>query len=288
MVSRRQFVSITGLCLPGLLHATPERFAGLPARTAALEHAGGGRFGLAVLDVSTGERSGYRTDERFPMCSTFKFLLASAVLRKVDRGEEAPERTVGVPRGPLLSNSPLTEAHAGRSMSIIALCQAAITHSDNTAANLLLETIGGPPGVTSFARSIGDTVTRLDRTEPSLNEALAGDPRDTTSPAATVANLRTILLGEELSSRSRSQLIRWMESSVTGLRCLRAGLPPGWRVADKTGSNGTHTRNDIAVVWMPRRRPIVMAAYITQCPGAEIKRDRLLAAMGRLTADAYS
>jgi beta-lactamase class A len=287
MVSRRQFVAMMGLSLPALVHAS-ERFGEIPSRTAALERTAGGRFGVAVLDTSTGERSGYRADERFPMCSTFKFLLASAVLRRVDRGEETLDQSVAIPTRPLLSNSPLTEPHEGRSMTIGALCQAIITRSDNTAANLLLDTIGGPPGLTSFARSIGDTVTRLDRTELSLNESLAGDPRDTTSPAAMAGDLRAVLLGEVLSFGSRSRLIQWMASSLPGLKCLRAGFPPGWRIADKTGSNGTHTHNDIAVVWPPRRRPILVAAYITQCPGPESKREGLLAAVGRLVAHPYS
>lgn len=255
---------------------------------ATLERQSGGRFGVAVLDTATGEHSGYRAGERFPMCSTFKFLLASAVLQRVDRRDEATDRTVMIPPRPLLSNSPLTEAHAGRSMTIGSLCQAIITHSDNTAANLLLESIGGSSGLTSFARSIGDTVTRLDRTELSLNEALAGDPRDTTSPAAMVGDLRAVLLGHVLSSSSRSELIRWMESSVTGLRDLRSRLPSGWRIADKTGSNGSHTRNDIAVVWPARGRPIVIAAYITQSPGPESRREEFLATTGKLIADWYS
>jgi beta-lactamase class A len=168
------------------------------------------------------------------------------------------------------------------------LCQAIITHSDNTAANLLLETIGGPSGVTGFARSIGDSVTRLDRTELSLNEALDGDPRDTTCPTSMLSNLKAVLLDGVLSAASRNQLRQWMEASVTGLKCLRAGVPPDWRVADKTGSNGSHTRNDIAVIWPPGRPPIIVAAYLTQCPGPESKRDALLANIGKLVADSRS
>jgi beta-lactamase class A len=223
------------------------------------------------------------------MCSTFKFLLASAVLRRIDRNQESGDREVPIPRPPLLTNSPLTEPRAGGSMTIRELCHAVITQSDNTAANLLLETIGGPMGVTSFARSIGDTVTRLDRTELALNEALDGDPRDTTSPASMAGDLEAALLGEVLSAHSRQQLTQWMESSLTGLKCLRAGLPPDWRVADKTGSNGSHTRNDVAVLWPPRGRPpIIVAAYLTQCAGPEGKRESVLASIGKLVADPYS
>ena len=159
-------------------------------------------------------------------------------------------------------------------MTVAALCQAALTRSDNTAANLLLELIGGPVSITKFSRSIGDRVTRLDRMELSLNESLAGDPRDTTSPSAMIGDLKTVLLGDLLSSASRDQLTSWMEANLTGFNHLRAKLPKIWRVAEKTGSNGEHTTNDIAVLWPPGKSPIIIAAYITQCPGPESKRAR--------------
>jgi beta-lactamase class A len=286
-LSRRQFVAVTALFLPSLVRATRTHFTDLPGSLASLEQTSGGRLGVAILDTSTGERSIYRADERFPMCSTFKFLLASAVLRRVDRHQETADRALPIPPRPLLSHSPLTETHAGGSMTIAALCHAIITQSDNTAANLLLETIGGPTGVTRFARSIGDAVTRLDRTELSLNEGLDGDPRDTTSPASMLGNLQAVLLGGILSAASRNQLTQWMQANLTGLTSLRARLPPDWRVADKTGANGSHTRNDIAVIWPPGRPPIIVTAYITQCSGPESKRENLLATIGNLVAASY-
>ncbi len=240
---------------------------------------------MLVLDTATGERSGYRADERFPMCSTFKFLLASAVLQA--RGRSS--RNSGPRRRdffePLLFNSPLTEAHAGGTMTVAALCQAILTRSDNTAANLLLETIGGPSGITSFSRSLGDTVTHLDRIEMSLNESLAGDPRDTTSPTAMAGDLKSVLLGNVLSQRSRDKLALWMEANLTGLERLRAKLPASWRVADKTGANGEHTSNDIAVIWPAGGPPIIVAAYITQCTGPESKRAAMLAEIGQLVRE---
>jgi len=288
LFSRRQFVAIAALSLPGLVRARRTHFTELPTSLASLERTSGGRLGVAVLDTSTGERLSYRADERFPMCSTFKFLLAAAVLQRIDRHQETADRGLPIPPRPLLSHSPLTEPHAGGSMTIAALCHAIIVQSDNTAANLLLESIGGPPGVTRFARSIGDSVTRLDRTELSLNESLAGDPRDTSSPASMVGNLEAVLLGEVLSAESRTHLTQWMRANLTGLTSLRARLPPDWRVADKTGSNGSHTRNDIAVIWPPGHPPIVVAAYLTQCSGPESKRESLLATIGKLVADSHS
>jgi beta-lactamase class A len=288
MLSRRSFGCMVTAALPRLPRAMPSSFRGLPAAFGRLEKTNGGRLGLAVLDSATGERSGYRADERFPMCSTFKFLLVSAVLQRVDRHQEMLDRSIPIPPKPLLSNSPLTEPHAGGAMTVAALCQAALIRSDNTAANLLLEGIDGPASITHFSRSIGDRVTRLDRMELSLNESLAGDPRDTTSPGAMASDLKSVLLGNVLSSASRDELTLWMQANLTGLERLRAKLPKSWRVADKTGSNGEHTANDIAVLWPPEKSPIIIAAYITQCPGPESKRAGMLAEIGRMVAEALA
>jgi beta-lactamase class A len=173
-------------------------------------------------------------------------------------------------------------------MTLAALCDATLTQSDNTAANLLLESIGGPRGLTAFARSIGDRVTRLDRMETALNESRAGDLRDTTSPIAMVNDLRSVLLGDVLSRDHRRQLTQWMEANVTGRERLRANLPIGWRAADKTGGNGEHTSNDIAILWPPDGQPILVAAYITQCAGPESKRTAMLAEIGRLVVSCFS
>jgi beta-lactamase class A len=285
MLSRRAFVALASLGLPGLARPAPRRFAALPAAAARLEQTNGGRLGMAVLDTATRERVGYRAHERFPMCSTFKFLLASAVLERVDRHEETLERAIVIPPKPLLSHSPLTELHAGGTMAVAELCQAVLTQSDNTAANLLLESIGGPAGITGFSRSIGDDVTRLDRTEPALNEALAGDPRDTTSPQAMAMDLESLLLGERLARVSRARLTHWMADCVSGLDRLRAKLPADWRAVDKTGSNGEHTSNDIAVFWPPGAPPVIVTAYITQCAGPDGKRAAMLAQIGRLVVE---
>lgn len=153
VLSRRQLIALTLLGLPRLA-AARGRLAALPAQFAALERRNGGRLGVTVLDTATGEVAQHRGSERFPMCSTFKFLLAAAVLQRLDRHQEAADRAVAIPGPPLLSHSPLTLPHAGSTLPIMALCEAIVTQSDNTAANLLLETIGGPSGVTTFARSL--------------------------------------------------------------------------------------------------------------------------------------
>jgi beta-lactamase class A len=289
LLSRREFVLLATLARGASLPvAAAKPFNVLPATFARLEKTNGGRVGVAVLDTATGERVGYRENELFPMCSTFKFLLAAAVLHRVDTHYEALERSVPIPPPPVLSHSPWTEGFAGQTMTVAALCKAVLIQSDNTAANTLLESIGGPAAITRFCRSIGDPVTRLDRTELALNEALAGDPRDTTSPLMMVGNLQVLVVGNQLSPASRMQLTLWMERSLTGLDRLRSNLPPGWRAADKTGANGEHTSNDIAVFWPPHQPPVIVAAYITQCRGPESKRAAMLAEIGRLVAQAVA
>jgi beta-lactamase class A len=267
-----------------LLSAAGGRFNNLVESFARLEKDNTGRLGVAVVDTGAGDSIGYRKDERFAMCSTFKMLLAAAVLERVDAGKEKLDRTIAIGATGLLPNSPVSLEHAGGSMTIRELSAAIVTRSDNTAANLLLDSIGGPPGITRFARSLGDTVTRLDRVETALNEALPGDPRDTTSPAAMAANMRLLLVGNKLSPASREQLIEWLVANRTGDERIRAGLKRDWRVGDKTGSNGENTTNDIAIIWPGDQAPVLVAAYLTVCAGPETKRNAVLAQVGREVA----
>jgi beta-lactamase class A len=291
MISRREFfvagtLAVVGAATPSplLLAAPHRRFGGLPASLAQLEKENNGRLGVAVLDIGSGESSGHRTDERFAMCSTFKMLLAAAVLERVDSGKESLARRIPIPATGLLPHSPGTQEHAGSSMPVLDLCAVIVTLSDNTAANLLLASIDGTAGITRFARSLGDNATRLDRIEMALNEALPGDPRDTTSPAAMVANMQKLILGDKLSAGSRERLTGWMIANKTGDERLRAGITSGWRVGDKTGSNGENTTNDVAIIWPPRQAPVLVAAYLTACAGSEAKRNAVLAQVGRLVA----
>jgi beta-lactamase class A len=259
----------------------------LPRSLRKLEQSISGRLGVSIVDIGSGKKTGHRADERFPFCSTFKMLLAAAILMRADEGKERLDRSLPIPRQPLLAHSPLTQPQAGGQMPISALCHAIMTQSDNTAANLLLETIGGPAGLTQFARSLGDTVTRSDRMELALNEGSPGDPRDTTSPAAMTANLQKLLLGETLSQASRTKLADWMIECKTGTNRLRAFLPSGWRAGDKTGSNGQTISNDVAIFWPVSGAPVLVSAYLAECPGPEEKRAGALAEVGRLVFEAW-
>lgn len=266
----------------------PARY-GAAFRRAVLgtERASGGRLGLAVLDTGSGERFLHRADQRFPMCSTFKFALAAAMLKQVEHKRERLDRRVPVLAADIVSNSPFCEKRVGGSASVAELCHATITLSDNSAANLLLRTIGGPAGFTRRLRGFGDTVTRLDRWETEMSEATPGDPRDTTSPLAMAKLAMRLVLGGALSPAGRTQLTQWMKDTRTSRNSLRAGLPGTWLVADKTGAGAHGTDNLLAVLWPPRRPPLVVASYITGSSLPFEARRPLHARLGRALAAAY-
>ncbi len=250
----------------------------------ALEHRHGGRLGVAISDAATGRRFAYRGDERFALASTFKFLAVAFVLARVDRKQDSLSRRVVYGKSDLVTYSPITGKHAGEGMTVAALCEAAVTLSDNTAGNLLLDSFGGPAGLTAWLRSIGDQVTRLDRREPELNENRPGDPRDTTTPLAMLQTMHKLVPGTELSPASRAQLAAWLEACKTGDRRLRAGAPKVWRVGDKTGGGGHNAANDIAFFWPPARAPVLVAAYYTGANASPAERNKVLADVGRLAA----
>jgi beta-lactamase class A len=227
-----------------------------------MEKRTGARIGVAALDTGAGKRLDYRSEERFPMCSTFKFLAAAAVLKRVDDGQEKLDRFVSYSEEDILEYAPVTKAHLPEGgMKLGALCAAAIEQSDNTAGNLLLDTIGGPVGLTKFARSIGDETTRLDRKEPELNSASPGDERDTTTPAAMCAEMQRLLMGNVLSESSRHQLEDWLQHNETGAQLIRAGVSKTWTIGDKTGRCGNGATNDVAIIRPPDRAPIFVAIY---------------------------
>ena len=253
-----------------------------------LEAKSGGRLGVAVIDTRDGSLTQHRGDERFPMCSTFKVLASAAVLKMSGADLAGLQRRIRFEKSDLVDYSPVTGEHTGGDgMRLAELCEAAITRSDNTAGNLLLKNIGGPEGLTSFARSLGDEVTRLDRIETELNEASPGDVRDTTSPNAMAANLRKLLVGDALLPAARDQLGAWMAANKTGDTRLRAGLPKNWRVGDKTGTGRRGTNNDVAIVSPPDRQPLIVTVYLT---GASLDmggQNEIVASIGRAVGDAF-
>lgn len=286
MTDRRTFCLASGAALLGLHHGNTWADAdALQDALRDIEATARGRLGVHILDTGTGREHGWRSDERFLMLSSFKLLASALVLDRADRGEESLERRIRYRRQDLVSWSPVTERHVGGTgLSLAQLCEATITTSDNTAANLILASYGGPAALTAYARRLGDRVTRLDRTEPELNvRAASGEPLDTTTPRAMAHTLRALLVGDALSPASRARLLQWLLANTTGGKRLRAGLPVGWQVGEKTGTAGDDA-NDIGIAFPPQRAPVIVTAYLAESATDGATREAALARVGRLLA----
>ncbi|UUP17815.1 class A beta-lactamase [Nitratireductor thuwali] len=289
-ISRRQalvgsmLMASATTVLPG--GAAAKAVEDVSQQLADLESRHGGRLGVAILEMSSGARSGHRENERFLMCSTFKALLAAHILARVDRQEDRLDRRIVISEADLVPWAPITETRiGGDGMTIAELCEAVVTMSDNVAANLLLAASGGPAALTGYARSLGDEVTRLDRIEPALNEHDGpDDARDTTSPAAMLETLRTLIFGEALSRASRDQLSAWLITNKTGDERLRAGMPAEWMVGDKTGTNRSGNANDIGFGWPNDRAPFIVTSYCDMPNASADERNSVIAEVGRIAA----
>ena len=233
------------------------------AQLAELERASGGRLGVAGFHTGSGARIQHRAHERFPLCSTFKLMLAAAVLERSAKDVSLLARHIGYGKADLVSWSPITAKHVADGMTVAELCAATVQYSDNGAANLLLKMLGGPATVTAFARGIGDQAFRLDRTEPELNTAIPGDLRDTTTPAAMSDSVQRLALGDALGTAQREQLKDWLLGNTTSTERFLAGVPAGWKVGDKTGSGSYGSTNDVGVLWPPAGAPVVLSVYLT-------------------------
>jgi beta-lactamase class A len=256
------------------------------AAFAQLEETFHARLGVYAVDTGSAATVEHRADERFPYGSTFKALAAGAVLAVTS--PEQRETVVRYSADDLVDYSPVTEQHAGTGMTLNDIAVAAVTRSDNTAANLLLDRLGGPQGFEDALRAIGDTVTDPARVEPELNEGRPGDVRDTSTPRALTGSLQAYALGDALDAPDRAVLEGWLRANTTGTELIRAGLPADWEVGDKTGSAGYGTRNDIAVVRPPGGAPIVLAVLSTrEAEGAE-HDDALIAQAARVVAAALA
>jgi beta-lactamase class A len=229
---------------------------------AQLERQFGARLGVYALDTGSQRSVSYHADQRFAYASTSKVLATAAVLHQ--DSDEDLNRVVHYTQADLVSYSPVTEQHVDTGMTLREIIDAALRYSDNTAANLLFAELGGPRALGADLKAFGDTTTQVNRTEPDLNTAIPGDRRDTSTPRAMAADLQKFTLGTALNRTDRALLVDTMTRNTTGATLIRAGAPSTWTVADKTGSAGYGTRNDIAVLWPPHRAPIVLAVLSTR------------------------
>jgi beta-lactamase class A len=291
---RRRSVLAAALLLPlagcGAPAATPPAPPVAPStpapvrtdRLPELEQRFDARLGVYALNTGTGRELAYRADERFAMCSVFKALAAAAVLQRTP--PEYLDKRVHYGESDLIDPSPIAVQHVAEGMTVRELCDAAVRYSDNAAGNLLLADAGGPAGITAFARSLGDEVTRLDRTEPELNTAVPGDERDTTTPRAIAGSFRALVFDDHLDPADRTLFTEWLVRNTTGDQRIRAGLPAGWRVGDKTGTGSYGTANDVAIVWPPDAAPIALAVLTSRATENATRDNALLAEAAAVVA----
>ncbi|MBF7957929.1 RAHN family extended-spectrum class A beta-lactamase [Rahnella victoriana] len=266
---------------------TASNMTSVQQQLAALEKDSGGRLGVMLINTADNSQIAYRADERFAMCSTSKFMAASAILKQSETQTELLTRRISLKKSDLVNYNPITEKHLDTGMTIGELAAAALQYSDNTAMNKLIEQLGGPQKVTAYARTLGDNTFRLDRTEPTLNTAIPGDDRDTTSPRAMALSLQHATLGTALAEPQRAQLVEWMKGNTTGGMSIRAGLPATWIVGDKTGSGDYGTTNDIAVIWPDNKAPLILITYFTQPEKDAKSRRDVLASAAKIVTQGY-
>ncbi|MEU8898167.1 class A beta-lactamase [Nocardia sp. NPDC048505] len=250
---------------------SPERHE----RLIDLERRFGARLGVYALATGSGRTLTHRAEESFAFCSTFKALATAAILHRNPLSHL--DAVVRYAESDLMKSSTVTREHLATGMTLRELCDAAVRYSDGTAGNLLLRDLGGPAELTAYTRTLGDTVTRMDRIEPFITEATPGDPRDTSTPRALATDFQRLILGDALPAEKRAFLQDLMERNLTGAQRIRAGIPQDWRVADKTGTGDYGTLNDIAILWPPDMPPIVLALMSSK-PAEDAPYDQALLA----------
>ncbi len=250
--------------------------------TKYLENELDAKIGIAIIDLKTNEKWIYNGNTRFPLNSTFKTLACAAMLSKVDRKIESLNRVIKFDNKDLVEYSPITKNNVGNTgMKLSEICYAAMTMSDNTAANLILNSLGGPNKLTKFLRSNGDTKTRLDRYETALNSSAPGDIRDTTTPYAMAKTLQILLFSDILSPQSKQLLSNWMINNRVSKNLIRSILPVNWIIGDRTGAGNNGSRSINAILWPPNRQPVIVNIYITDTTAPFADRNAAIVQLGQ-------
>ncbi|MBV0916824.1 MAB family class A beta-lactamase [Mycobacteroides chelonae] len=256
-----------------------------PSELASLEKDFGGRVGVFALDTGSGATLGHRADERFLMCSTVKTFIVSAILHRRLSEPGLLDKRIQYAQSDLMEWAPITSQHVAEGMTVSELCDATLRYSDNTGANQLIAQLGGPKQTEKFVRSLGDNVSRMDRTEDQLN--IPDGDLDTSTPQQLVTNLRRLVLDEGLDAQGRDLLTDWLKRNTTGDQSIRAGVPTGWTVGDKTGSGFKGETNDIAVIWPTGRAPIVVAVLTVPDDPKSTQGKPTIAAATRIALKAF-
>jgi beta-lactamase class A len=285
LLSVATLLFVTALAPSSVAISQPTSSTSVQQQLVDLEASSGGHLGVAAINTANNQRIDYHAEERFPFCSTFKVMVVGGILKQsmTDRHFLSQQIFYTQQEVERSGYAPITKNHLATGMTISELCAAALCYSDNNAANLLIKQLGGLGAVTAFARSIGDASFRLDRQEPELNSGVPGDLRDTSTPAAMAKSLQNLALGNALGVPQHQQLLTWMKNNTTGEKRIRAGVPKGWSVAEKTGSGAYGITNDIGIIWPPGSAPIIVAIYFsTQDQKDNTHHDDIIAAATRI------
>ncbi|WP_261886321.1 class A beta-lactamase [Vibrio pomeroyi] len=283
----KKYTSLALMLLSALFSASSLSHSLEAKSIAQIESRVSERIGVAVYDSATEQTWSYKGDERFPMMSTFKTLACANLLYDHENEGLDLESNVGVKSDELIAWSPVTKAFVGKEISLRDACAATMEMSDNTAANIVLGSIGGPNGLTEFLRSMGDSKTRLDHIEPDLNHARPGDERDTTTPKTMVKTLNELVYGNVLSEESRVQLNNWMMDNKVSDGMIRSILPDGWKIADRSGAGAYGSRAITAIVWSETRAPLIISISLTETELTIPERDAVINEIGELIFDEY-
>ncbi len=282
-------VSFISMCLVFNARAQPIKLTPVQAELAKLEALSGGILGVSALNTANNTRIQFHAEKRLPMGCTSKVIGVSAILKKSMTDTHLLQQKITYKKEDLASWSPITSKYVSQGMTIFELCAAAITASDNTAMNLLAEKLGGPQGINAFARSIGDSTFRLDHGWPEEAQFGPADLFDSSTPAAMEKSLQRLAFGDVLTVPLREQLQTWLKSSTTGNERIRAGVPQGWIVGDKTGTGSYYgTTNDIAIIWPPNCAPIIAVIYFTHDKKEAVKEDKVVASATQILMSEFA
>lgn len=283
-LERATLLSI-GILLSVITQASAQTNIKLTQAVKDIESDWQGRIGVYAYDINGSFTFGYRESERFPLCSSFKSLLAAAILQKSQNQLLNLNTPVDFSERELEFWSPITKENHADGMTIGQLAQAALQYSDNGATNILLERyVGGPKGMNTFMKSIGDEDFRLDRWELELNTAIPGDERDTSTPKSMARSLGKLSFSNVLSASHRELFHNWLIGNTTGDNRIRAAVPNQWQVGDKTGTCGAYgAASDVAVIWREKASPLVIAIYTHKSEPTAKHSDKIIAEVAKET-----
>lgn len=254
-----------------------------------LENSFDGKIGIYAINTNNNQIIAYRADERFPVQSTMKLIGVATLLKQSQTDKDLLQKKINYSENDLISWHPITGKYVKTGMTLEALAEAAMSYSDNSAINFIMRTLGGPKVVTDFAHSIGNKSFNVACYDGDLNSN-PKSIKDTATPKDMAISVQKLTLGNVLTPSQRTILLTWMRNNTTGYKRIRAGVPIGWTVAEKTGGGlGSYgIANDIGILWSPLCKPIILAIYTVQNKKSAKSRDDIVAAATAFVMDEFA